>query len=131
MAEKVKEGRSRVTEWRRKVRADKELEKKARDELFRCDLQMHLLFLLDLLCLTQVDLDVVRNQWVESGEVFDQIYQAADLYGIFEDLFQYAHFWPCLMLQVEWLQDDGETLVPVHRGNLVKPGECKSAPEVS
>ena len=69
-------------------------------ELFRCDLQMHLLFLLDLLCLTQVDLDVVRNQWVESGEVFDQIYQAADLYGIFEDLFQYAHFWPCLMLEV-------------------------------
>ena len=63
--------------------------------------------------------------------MFDQIYQAADLYGIFEDLFQYAHFWPCLMLQVEWLQEDGETLVPVHRGNLVKPGECKSAPEVS
>ena len=31
MAEKEKEGRSRVTEWRRKVRADKELEKKARD----------------------------------------------------------------------------------------------------
>jgi len=113
MAEKEKEGRSRVTEWRRKVRADKELEKKARDGTL------------------QVDLDVVRNQWVESGEVFDQIYQAADLYGIFEDLFQYAHFWPCLMLQVEWLQEDGETLVPVHRGNLVKPGECKSAPEVT
>ena len=92
---------------------------------------MHLLFLFDLPCLAQVDLEVVRNQWMESGEVFDQIYQAADLYGIFEDLFQYAYFWPCLMLQVEWLQEDGETLVPVHRGNLVKPGECKSAPEVS
>ena len=92
---------------------------------------MHLLFLLDLPCLAQVDLEVVRNQWVESGEVFDQIYQAADLYGIFEDLFQYAHFWPCLTLKVEWLQEDGETLVPVHRGNMVKPGECKSAPEVS
>ena len=33
--------------------------------------------------------------------------------------------------QVEWLQEDGETLVPVHRGNLVKPGECTKAPEVS
>ena len=28
---KEKEGRSRVAEWRRRVRADKELEKKARD----------------------------------------------------------------------------------------------------
>ena len=90
----------------------------------------------------------MRNQWVESGEVFDQIYDAAELYGIFDDLFQHAHFWPCLMLQVclgddpgfififsysqvEWLQEDGETLVPVHRGNLVKPGECTKAPEVS
>ena len=72
----------------------------------------------------------MRNQWVESGEVFDQIYDAAELYGIFDDLFQHAHFWPCLMLQVEWLQEDGETLVPVHRGNLVKPGECTKAPEV-
>jgi len=108
-----KEGRSRVAEWRRRVRADKELEKKARDGTL------------------QVDLGVVRDQWVESGEVFDQIYDAAELYGIFDDLFEHAHFWPCLMLQVEWLQDDGETLVPVHRGNLVKPGECKNAPEVS
>ena len=80
--------------------------------------------------------------------MFDQIYDAAELYGIFDDLFQHAHFWPCLMLQVflgddpgyififsysqvEWLQEDGETLVPVHRGNLVKPGECTKAPEVS
>ena len=108
-----KEGRSKVAEWRRRVRADKELEKKARDGTL------------------QVDLGVVRDQWVESGEVFDQIYDAAELYGIFDDLFEHAHFWPCLMLQVEWLQDDGETLVPVHRGNLVKPGECKNAPEVS
>ena len=81
--------------------------------------------------LSQVDLSVVRNQWVESGEVFDQIYDAAELYGIFDHLFQHAHFWPCLMLQVDWLQEDGETLVPVHRGNLVKPGECTKAPEVS
>ena len=44
----------------------------------------------------------MRNQWVESGEVFDQIYDAAELYGIFDDLFQHAHFWPCLMLQVVW-----------------------------
>ena len=42
----------------------------------------------------------MRSQWVESGEVFDQIYDAAELYGIFDDLFQHAHFWPCLMLQV-------------------------------
>ena len=42
----------------------------------------------------------MRDQWVESGEVFDQIYDAAELYGIFDDLFQHAHFWPCLMLQV-------------------------------
>jgi large subunit ribosomal protein L38 len=79
----------------------------------------------------QVDLEVVRNQWVESGQSFDDIYEAAELYGVYEDLFGSAFYRPCVSLGVEWPQAGGERLVPVHRGNLVKPGECATAPLVS
>ena len=45
-SKKEKEGRSRVVEWRRRVRADKELEKKARDGTLQVDfaLQLNVLF---------------------------------------------------------------------------------------
>ena len=108
-----KEGRARTQEWRRRVRGDKELEKAAREGTL------------------EVDLDVVRQQWVESGQVYDEISEAAELYGVYEDLFPGAYFRPATLLGVEWLQADGVTAVPVHRGNLVAPSECSSPPEVS
>jgi len=106
-------GRARVAEWRRRVRQDRELEKAAREGTL------------------QVDLDVVRKEWVLSGQVYDDIYEAAELYGIYEDLFQHGYFRPCVMLEVQYEQTDGQTLVPVHRGNLVKPSECEEEPIVT
>ena len=41
-SKKEKEGRSRVVEWRRRVRADKELEKKARDGTLQVDFALQL-----------------------------------------------------------------------------------------
>jgi len=106
-------GRARVAEWRRRVRQDRDLEKAAREGTL------------------QVDLDVVRKEWVLSGQVYDDIYEAAELYGIYEDLFQHGYFRPCVMLEVQYEQTDGQTLVPVHRGNLVKPSECEEEPIVT
>lgn len=105
--------KGRINEWRRKTRSNKELEKAAREGTLN------------------VDLGVVREQWVESGQVFQDIYDAAELYGVFEDMFQHAFFKPCLTMNVNYEQKDGETLVPVHRGNIVKPSEASRAPEVN
>ena len=63
------------------MRGDKELEKAAREGTL------------------EVDLDVVRQQWVESGQVYDEISEAAELYGVYEDLFPGAHFRPATLLK--------------------------------
>jgi len=110
---KDSEGKGKISEWRRKTRTNKELEKAAREGTL------------------SVDLDVVRDQWMQSGEVFQDIFDAAELYGVYDDLFEHAFFKPCRILNVNYEQDDGETLVPVYRGNIVKPLEAKNAPEIS
>ena len=45
-------------------------------------------------------LEVVKKQWIETGEVFEEIYNAAELYGLYEDLYDLAYFKPCTMLDV-------------------------------
>eukprot|EP00092_Neocalanus_flemingeri_P010114 GFUD01010898.1.p1 GENE.GFUD01010898.1~~GFUD01010898.1.p1 ORF type:complete len:470 (-),score=120.69 GFUD01010898.1:61-1470(-) len=103
-------GKGQVADWRRKTRADRALEKAAREGTL------------------EVDLDVVRKQWVESGSVYEDIYEAAELYGLYEDMFDHGYFRPCTMLDIQY--QHGEVMVPVHRGNIVKPGEAASAPQV-
>jgi len=104
-------GRAQIADWRRRTRSDKDLEKAAREMTL------------------EVDLDVVKKQWVESGAVFEEIYNAAELYGLYEDLYDHAYFKPCTMLDVKYQQE--EVMVPVYRGNVVKPREASSAPVVT
>lgn len=61
--------RSRMLEYRRKQRSDPNLEKAARkNEL-------------------EVDIDSVKIEHLASGGLFQDILRAADLYGVYEDLF--------------------------------------------
>ena len=103
--------RGRVSDWRRGARANKELEKAAREGSL------------------DIDLGQVRDSWVKAGAVYEDIMAAADLYGVFEDLFGHAYFRPCLMLDIRYAFKD--VLVPVHRGNMVKPREAATAPKVT
>jgi len=103
-------GRGQIADWRRKIRSDKALEKAAREGTL------------------EVDLGVVRKQWVDSGAVYEDIYNAAELYGLFDDLFDHAYFKPCVMLDIKY--HHGDVLIPVYRGNVIKPGEAAKAPEV-
>jgi len=106
--------RIRMLEYRKKQRQDKELERAAR------------------LNLLEVDVAEVKREQVACGALFDEIVAAADLYGVFEDLYgPDLMFRPCVDLEVAFDLDDGEHVLPVHRGNVVKPFEAKSAPEVS
>ena len=53
---------------------------------------------------------------------------AADLYGVYEDLFGHAFFHPCVLLDIKYRIP--KALVPVYRGNIVKPSEASQAPDV-
>lgn len=85
-------------EYRRKQRANAELEKAARkNEL-------------------EVDLDDVKTEHLESGALFNDIRMAADLYGIYEDLFGIdILFTPSTDIQLQFDYDD-EYITPVFRG---------------
>ena len=109
-AESSSSEKMRISEWRRKTRANKELEKAAREGTL------------------SVDLSIVKNHWIQSGAVFEDIKQAGDLYGVFEDLYGHAYFKPCIMMNISFNND--KFLVPVHRGNVIKPREAKTAPTV-
>jgi len=109
------EGRQiRLMEHRKRQRADAELERKAR------------------LNLLEVDIDEVKAEHLACGALFDDIVSAADLYGVFEDLYgPDLMFKPCLDLKVSYDLDDDEHVLPVLRGNVIKPSEAKNAPEIS
>lgn len=69
-----------------------------------------------------VSLENVETEWKESGLASQHIKIAADHYGIFSHLFGDAYFYPRIMLDIEYVQKD-DTIVPVYRGNIVKPRE--------
>ena len=100
-----------MEKWRRTARSNPELEKAAREGTL------------------DIDLSQVTQHWVESGAVFDDIRSAADLYGVYEDLLGHAYFRPCVLLDIKYRTDTA--LVPVYRGNMIKPSEAAAAPEVS
>ena len=77
-------------------------------------------------------MEAVREEWIKSGEIFNDIFTAAELYGVYEDLFRHGYFHPCLALDVNYSSSDGgdDLLTPVYRGNIVKPREASVAPEV-
>ncbi|XP_023320347.1 39S ribosomal protein L38, mitochondrial isoform X3 [Eurytemora carolleeae] len=104
--------RDQVLQWRRETRKDRALEKAAREETLT------------------VDLGKVRQEWIESGAVFEDIYKSAELYGIYEDLFRHGYFYPCVDLNIAFSLEN-DMMAPVYRGNIIKPGEAGTQPEVS
>ena len=113
LQETVSSNRSRMLEYRKQQRADPNLERAARrNEL-------------------EVDIDNVNVEHLASGALYKDIFRAADLYGIYEDLFGTdIMFTPCVDLKIHYDFDE-EYVTPVFRGNVIKPKEAKSQPFVS
>jgi len=78
----------------------------------------------------KVDIDDVKKIWISSGDAFHSIFKAAELYGIYEDLFKEGYFNPCVNLDIAFAQED-DIMVPVFRGNIIKPYEASAQPEVT
>lgn len=104
--------RTEMLEWRKKQRNDGKLEKAARNKTL------------------DVDVAEVKKEHLASGGLFDEIFMAADLYGIYEDLFANSIFRPCVQLRIEFDYDE-ETVTPVYRGNIIKPKEATTEPHVT
>lgn len=75
-----------------------------------------------------VSLDDVNENWMKESASF-HIKEVAEHYGIFEHLFGDAYFYPQVMLDIYF--KNGDKLVPVYRGNDVKPSEAQTAPFVN
>jgi len=107
--------RVRMNEFRKKQRSDPELERAARHNTL------------------EVDIDEVRRENVVCGAHFDDLVAAADLYGVFEDLYgPELMFRPCIDIKVAYdMPDEEDYILPVHRGNVIKPSEAQSQPEVT
>ena len=69
---------------------------------------------------------------VACGAHFEDVAAAADLYGVFDDLYgPDLMFRPCVDLKVAYeMPDDEECVLPVHRGNVLKPSDAVKQPEV-
>jgi large subunit ribosomal protein L38 len=79
----------------------------------------------------EVSLDDIENVW-ENTSGPNQIQQAAEYYGIFDDLFENGYFSPVKPLKINFTYFlDEEYVSPVYRGNFLKPYEAASAPQVS
>lgn len=77
-----------------------------------------------------VPLEDIEGAWKESGIASNHIKMIADHYSIYTHLFGDAYFYPRVMMDIEYVQKDN-SLVPVYRGNIIKPREALSAPEVN
>lgn len=72
-----------------------------------------------------VSLDDINEEWLkESASV--HMMKVAEHYGVFDHLFGDAYFYPQVMLDIYF--KNGDKLVPVYRGNDVKPSEAQAAP---
>ena len=65
-----------------------------------------------------VDLEAVKSEHEASGGLFQDIRKAAELYGIYEDLFDHSYYNPVVNLIIEYdYQDD--IITPVLRGTSI------------
>ncbi|XP_041988293.1 39S ribosomal protein L38, mitochondrial [Aricia agestis] len=99
------------TEHMKKIKSDKELERKAR----KCELHL--------------DLDQAKKDWLLTlGPQHKQ--QVADHYGIFDHLYGEGYFTPYLNLDIFYdIKDD--SCLPVYCGNVIKPAEASERPIVN
>ena len=100
------------TAWRKEQRKNKELAKAARNNTL------------------EVNMEDVKAEHEKDGGLFAEIANAAELYGIYEDLFNGDYFTPILNLKVSYDFDE-ELITPVYRGNVIKPHEAKTKPVVN
>ncbi|XP_049829664.1 39S ribosomal protein L38, mitochondrial [Schistocerca gregaria] len=77
----------------------------------------------------EIPLNEVKEIWKRESAA-SQIKSVADHYGIYDDLFGDAYFFPSVMLDVHYKQSE-DTFAAVHRGNVIKPSEAVTAPAVS
>ncbi|XP_046676936.1 39S ribosomal protein L38, mitochondrial-like [Homalodisca vitripennis] len=94
----------------KKLKGNLELEKKARENKL-------------LVCL-----DDVSREWSKENAP-EHIKSAAEYYGVFQDLFGDAFFYPQVGLHVAFKFE--QSFVPVYRGNLIKPNQALTAPDIN
>ena len=97
--------------WKKQHKQNKELERAARKSML------------------EIDLEEVKAEHEKSGNLFKEVEQAAELYGIFDDLFDGSYFTPNINLSVEYDFDE-ELVTPVYRGNVIKPKESQTEPQI-
>lgn len=76
----------------------------------------------------QVPLKEVKEEWLKTAGPL-HIRRVAEHYGVY-DLFGDAYFTPRVKLDVQYKITD-ESYLPVHRGNVIKPSEAETVPEVA
>lgn len=59
------------------------------------------------------------------------IHKIAEHYGVFNDLYGDAYFYPIVSLIIDYDFGSEDKLARVHRGNLIKSCEAKNAPSVT
>ncbi|XP_069689575.1 large ribosomal subunit protein mL38 [Periplaneta americana] len=77
----------------------------------------------------EIPLSEVKEEWLKTAGPFE-IKRVAEHYGIFNDLFGDAYFVPRVMLNVKYKISD-DSYLPVQRGNVIKPAEAATVPEVT
>ena len=112
VAKDSKKDKISTMQWRKSQRANKELAKAARNNTL------------------EVDMTDVKIEHEKSGGLYAEIANAAELYGIYEDLFGGDYFTPILNLKISYDFDD-DLITPVYRGNVIKPHEATTEPFVT
>lgn len=79
--------------------------------------------------LVLLDLVEMKKDWW-TNTASHQIKTIADHYGVYNDLFGDAYFYPVQPLEIIYDFGDNEKIAVVHRGNLLNGYEARNAPEV-
>lgn len=77
----------------------------------------------------QISLKEVKEEWFKTAGPF-QIQRIAEHYGVYEHLFGDAYFLPRVGLDIKYKQNN-DSYLPVYHGNVIKPAEASTVPEVT
>ncbi|XP_057335282.1 39S ribosomal protein L38, mitochondrial [Microplitis mediator] len=99
-------------EYVKQVRKNPEMERKARRK--------------ELL----LDLEGVKKDWWSTSAP-QQIKTISDHYGVYDDLFGDAYFYPVLPMEIKYEYNSSEIIPVVHRGNLIKSSETQQPPKIN
>ncbi|KAJ8937134.1 hypothetical protein NQ318_019396 [Aromia moschata] len=75
-----------------------------------------------------INLEDTKREWLTTAGPY-HIKQIADHYGVFQHLFGDAYFYPRVPISITYDNEDGK--LPVYFGNIVKPSEAATKPEVT